>query len=186
MAIVGTRSPSHYGKETAFTLARDLSAHGISIVSGLARGIDREAHLGALDGIAGTVAVLGLGHRCHLPAGARQTCSEASRAKGAVISGAPSREPALTPRTFPGGTGSSQGCRQGVIVVEATLKSGAMITSRYALEQGKLIMAVPGNVTNVRSQGPHQLIRQGAVLIQDADDVLAEIAPQVKGIAQEI
>jgi DNA processing protein len=180
VAIVGTRYPSHYGKDMAFRLAQSLSIQGISIISGLARGIDGQAHLGALGGVAGTVAVLGSGIDVIYPP-EHAKLFESIAAKGAVITELP---PGTSPdaKNFPRRNRIISGLCQGVIIVEATLKSGAMITSRYALEQGKLIMAVPGNVTNLRSQGPHQLIRQGAVLIQDADDVLAEIAPQIKGL----
>ncbi len=180
VAIVGTRYPSHYGKEMALRLAQSLSVQGISIISGLARGIDGQAHLGALDGIAQTVAVLGSGIDIIYPP-EHAKLFESITAKGAVITELP---PGTSPdaKNFPRRNRIISGLCQGVIVVEATLRSGAMITSRYALEQGKLIMAVPGNVTNPRSQGTHQLIRQGAVLIRDADDVLAEIAPQITGL----
>lgn len=183
VAIVGTRSPSHYGKETAFTLARDLSAHGISIVSGLARGIDRQAHLGALDGIAVTVAVLGSGVDTIYPP-EHADLSDAIAKKGAVVSEFP---PGTKPdaRNFPRRNRIISGLSAGVIVVEASLPSGAMITARFAGEQGRLVMAVPGAVTNVRSQGPHHLIRQGATLVQGAQDVIAEIAPQVKSILSD-
>lgn len=183
VAIVGTRSPSHYGKETAFTLARDLSTHGISIVSGLARGIDREAHLGALDGIAVTVAVLGSGVDTIYPP-EHADLSDAIAKKGAVVSEFP---PGTKPdaRNFPRRNRIISGLSAGVIVIEASLPSGAMITARFAGEQGRLVMAVPGAVTNVRSQGPHHLIRQGATLVQGAQDVIAEIAPQVKSILSD-
>jgi len=183
VAIVGTRYPSHYGKDMAFRLAQSLSAQGISVISGLARGIDAQAHLGALDGVAGTVAVLGSGIDVIYPP-EHAKLFESIAAKGAVITELP---PGTSPdaKNFPRRNRIISGLCQGVIVVEATLRSGAMITARYALEQGKLIMAVPGNVTNVRAQGTHQLIRQGAVLIQDADDVLSEIAPQIKGVLKK-
>ena len=183
VAIVGTRSPTHYGKDMAYRLARSLSTQGISIISGLARGIDGQAQLGALEGIAGTVAVLGSGIDVIYPP-EHAVLADKISAKGAVISEFP---PGTSPdaRNFPRRNRIITGLCQGIVVVEATLKSGAMISSRYALEQGKLIMAVPGNVSNVRTQGPHQLIRQGAVLIQDADDVLSELAPQIKGALSE-
>jgi DNA processing protein len=183
VAIVGTRSPSHYGKDMAFRLAQSLSVQGISVISGLARGIDGQAHLGALDGVARTVAVLGSGIDVIYPP-EHAKLFESVAAKGAVITELP---PGTSPdaKNFPRRNRIISGLCPGVIVVEATLRSGAMITARYALEQGKLIMAVPGNVTNARSQGTHQLIRQGAVLIQDADDVLAEIAPQIKGLLKK-
>jgi DNA processing protein len=180
VAIVGTRSPTLYGRETACRLARDLSSQGISVVSGLARGIDREAHLGALKGIARTVAVLGSGIDVIYPPEHREL-SESIATAGALVSEFP---PGTRPDAgnFPRRNRIISGLCQAVVVVEASLKSGAMITARYALDQGRPVMAVPGNITNVRSQGPHQLIAQGAVLVQGASDVLAEIAPQVKRI----
>jgi DNA processing protein len=183
VAIVGTRYPSHYGKDMAFRLSQSLSVQGISVISGLARGIDAQAHLGALDGVARTVAVLGSGIDVVYPP-EHVKLFDSIAAKGAVITEFP---PGTSPdaKNFPRRNRIISGLCQGVIIVEATLRSGAMITARYALEQGKLIMAVPGNVTNVRSQGTHQLIRQGAVLIQDSDDVLAEIAPQIKGLLEK-
>ncbi len=183
VAIVGTRSPSLYGKETAFRLARDLSTQGISIISGLARGIDREAHRGALEGIAGTVAVLGSGIDVIYPP-EHKDLAESIGDKGAVVSEFP---PETKPdaKNFPRRNRIISGLAQAVIIVEATLKSGALITSRYALDQGRPIMAVPGNVTNVRSQGPHHLIGQGAILIENAQDVITEIAPQVSGILRQ-
>lgn len=184
VAIVGMRSPSLYGKEAASRLARDLSTHGISIISGLARGIDREAHLGALEGIAGTVAVLGSGLDVIYPP-EHADLARRIASKGAVVSEFP---PGTRPdaRNFPRRNRIISGLAQAVIVVEATLRSGAMITARYALDQGRLIMAVPGAVTNARSQGPHHLIRQGAALIEHAQDIIAEIAPQVSGIIREL
>jgi DNA processing protein len=183
VAIVGTRSPSHYGKDIASRLARTLSVQGISIISGLARGIDREAHVGALDGTAKTVAVLGSGIDIMYPPEHEQLADSIAK-KGAVITELP---PGTSPdaKNFPRRNRIISGLCQGVIIVEATIRSGALITARYALEQGRIIMAVPGNVTNVRSQGTHHLIRQGAVLIQDSEDVLAEIAPQIKGVLKE-
>lgn len=183
VAIVGTRSPSHYGKEIAFTLSRDLSTRGISIVSGLARGVDREAHMGALEGIAKTVAVLGSGIDVIYPLEHTDLAGTIAE-KGAVLTEfLPGTKPDA--KNFPRRNRIISGLSAGVIVIEATLQSGAMITARFAGEQGRFIMATPGAVTNVRSQGPHQLIRQGAILVQGADDVMAEIAPQVKNILSE-
>jgi DNA processing protein len=184
VAMVGMRSPSLYGKETAFRIARDLSAQGISIISGLARGIDKEAHRGALEGIAGTVAVLGSGIDIIYPP-EHEGLAQSIGAKGAVVSEFP---PGTRPdaKNFPRRNRIISGLSQAVVIVEATLKSGAMITARYALDQGRQVMAVPGNITNVRSQGPHRLITQGALLVQNAQDVLAEIAPQVSGIVREL
>ncbi len=179
-AIVGTRAPSHYGREISFSLARDLSLKGISIVSGLARGIDTQAHLGALEGISGTVAVMGSGLDKIYPPENRSLAERIS-ANGAIITEyAPGTDP--RPENFPRRNRIISGLSDCVIVVEATLNSGAMITARFAAEQGRTCMAVPGAVTNIRSKGPHSLIRQGAVLVETAEDVVAEIAPHLKAI----
>jgi DNA processing protein len=182
VAMVGTRAPSHYGKEVAHSIARDLSIRGISIVSGMARGIDTLSHTGAFLGSAKTVAVLGSGVDIIYPAENKEL-SEQIASKGALISEFP---PGTKPdaKNFPIRNRIISGLSLGVIVVEATIKSGAMITARLAGEQGKFCMAVPGAVTNVRSQGPHSLIRQGAILVRDADDILMEILPQVQTVVK--
>lgn len=180
VAVVGTRAPSHYGRETAYSLARNLSMKGIVIVSGLARGIDTAAHTGALEGEANTIAVLGTGIDITYPPENAGLAERIAR-KGAVITEYP---PGTNPDAgnFPRRNRIISGLSAGVIVVEAAYRSGALITSRFAAEQGKTVMAVPGQVTNIRAQGPHHLIRQGAALVRDADDVIAEIAPQIKRI----
>lgn len=183
VAIVGTRSPSHYGKDLALRLARDLSTNGISIVSGLARGVDTQAHQGALEGIARTVGVLGSGIDTIYPPENREL-AEAIAQKGAIVSEFPPGTPPDA-GNFPRRNRIISALSLAVIVIEAAQKSGALITARFAGEQGKTVMAVPGAVTNIRSQGPHHLIRQGAVLIRDAADVMMEIAPQVKGFIKD-
>jgi DNA processing protein len=183
-AIVGTRAPSHYGRESSFSLARDLSLKGIAVVSGLARGIDTQAHLGALEGISGTVAVLGSGLDKIYPPENRSLAERIS-ANGAIITEyTPGMDP--RPENFPRRNRIISGLSDCVIVVEATLNSGAMITARFAGEQGRTCMAVPGAITNIRSKGPHCLIRQGAVLVENAEDIAAEIAPHLKAILNNI
>ncbi|MGC9325974.1 MAG: DNA-processing protein DprA [Desulfomonilia bacterium] len=178
IAVVGTRAPSHYGKEQAYTISRDLSRKGVRIVSGLARGIDTQAHTGALEGIGATIAVLGSGLDVIYPPENAPLADQIAQT-GAIITEFP---PGTNPdaRNFPRRNRILSGLSAGTIVIEATLRSGAMITARLASEQGRLVMALPGSVINARTQGPHQLIRQGATLIQSADDALEEIAPQVK------
>jgi len=183
VAIVGTRSPSHYGKEMAYTLSRELSAMGISVVSGLARGVDKAAHQGALEGIAKTVAILGSGIDVMYPP-EHEKLADRIAEKGAVLSEFP---PGTHPDSgnFPRRNRIISGLCIGTLVIEASIRSGAMITARLAGEQGRLVMALPGPVNNVRSQGPHHLIRQGAVLVRNAEDVMAEIFPQVKSILKD-
>jgi DNA processing protein len=183
VAIVGTRSPSAYGRETALGMARSLSAMGITVVSGLARGIDTAAHTGALEGDTNTVAVLGTGIDVPYPSENRALGDRIAR-RGAVVTEYPPGTPP-DPGNFPRRNRIISGLSSGVVVVEAAMKSGALITARFAGEQGRLLMAVPGMVTNPRSLGPHHLIRQGAVLVRDADDVVMEIAPQVKRMIRD-
>ncbi len=183
VAIVGTRAPSQYGKDMALRLGRDLSTMGISVVSGLARGIDTCAHQGALQGIAKTVCVLGSGIDTIYPP-ENSSLAQAIAQQGAVVSEfPPGTRP--DPGNFPRRNRIISALSTGVIVIEAAYKSGALITARFAGEQGKCLMATPGAVTNIRSQGPHHLLRQGAVLVRDAADVIEEIAPQVKGFIAE-
>ncbi|HOO45944.1 MAG TPA: DNA-processing protein DprA [Deltaproteobacteria bacterium] len=183
VAVVGTRSPSHYGKEMAYAMARDLSTSGISVVSGLARGIDTHAHRGALKGIAKTAAVLGSGIDIIYPPENTDLCEQIAE-KGALISEFP---PGTRPEAgnFPRRNRIISALSTAVVVIEAAAKSGALITARLAAEQGKMVMALPGAVTDIRSKGPHQLIREGAMLVRDAADVIMEIAPQVKGFIKD-
>ena len=180
VGIVGTRAPSHYGREMAFSISRDLSMSGISIVSGLARGIDTEAHRGALEGKSKTVAVLGSGIDTIYPK-ENKTLSERIASRDCVISEFPPGTPPDA-RNFPRRNRIISGLSLGIVVIEAALRSGAMITARLAAEQGRICMALPGVVTNVRSKGPHSLIRNGATLVENARDVLLEIAPQFADI----
>ena len=180
VAIVGTRAPSHYGREMAFTISRDLSMSGISIVSGLARGIDTEAHRGALEGKSKTVAVLGCGIDTIYPK-ENKALSEKIALQGCMISEFPPGTPPDA-KNFPRRNRIISGLSLGIVVIEAAMRSGAMITARLAGEQGRMCMALPGVATNIRSKGPHSLIRNGATLVQDANDVLLEIAPQLADI----
>jgi DNA processing protein len=151
---------------------------GVAVISGLARGIDTHAHMGALEGGTKTVAVLGSGIDIVYPPENRGL-AERIELSGAVVSEYP---PGTRPDTgnFPRRNRVISGLASGVVVVEASARSGALITARLAGEQGRTVMAVPGQVSNVRAQGPHHLIRQGAVLVRAARDVMMEIAPQVR------
>ncbi len=141
------------------------------VVSGLAVGIDGCAHRGALDGGAPTVAVMGGGHRSIYPASHRGLASQIAAESGAVVSEYP---PSSAPMraNFPERNRIISGLAAGVVVVEATLKSGTLITARMALEQGREVMAVPGSVADGRHGGCHRLIKQGAALVEDVADVL--------------
>ncbi|MCX7818831.1 MAG: DNA-processing protein DprA [Kiritimatiellae bacterium] len=172
IAVVGSRRCTHYGRSTADRLAAQLAGAGVTVVSGLARGIDMAAHEGALRGGGRTIAVLGGALDRLYPAEAGPLADRIAE-RGAVISEYPlGREPDRT--TFPYRNRLISGLSMGVVIVEADRQSGAMITAAQALEQGRLVFAVPGRVDQPMSRGPHQLIRQGARLVEDARDVLEE------------
>lgn len=172
VAVVGSRRCTHYGRATADRLAAQLASAGVTVVSGLARGIDTAAHEGALRADGRTIAVLGGAVDRLYPAEARPLADRIA-CQGAVISEyALGREPDRT--TFPYRNRIISGLSMGVVIVEADRQSGAMITAAQALDQGRLVFAVPGRVDQPMSRGPHSLIRQGAKLVEDARDVLEE------------
>ena len=177
VAIVGSRSASDYGRRVARDLARGLTAAGFTVVSGMARGIDGTAHEAALSSGGRTIAVLGSGvERAYPPE--HDKLYQRISANGAVISELPigTRPIAFN---FPARNRLISGLSLGVVVVEATEKSGSLITASLALEQGREVFAVPGEVGSSRSRGAHRLIRQGAKLVENVDDILEEIAPQL-------
>ncbi len=170
VAVVGSRAASPYGETAAARLSSDLASRGFTIVSGLARGIDAAAHRGAL-GVAGrTVAVLGSGADVVYPPEHRALLDEVT-IRGAVVSEYP---PGTRPHkgNFPRRNRIISGLSVGVIVVEASAHSGALITADCALEQGRQVMAVPGNVLSERHRGSHTLLKSGAALVESIDDVL--------------
>lgn len=170
-AMVGTRLPTFYGIEMAKKFSYGLASLGFTIVSGLARGIDTAAHLGALVG-GKTIAVLGGGMKHLYPKGNNELSQRISQT-GAVIS-----EFALdeVPRReyFPRRNRIVSGLSRGVLVVEAAQRSGALITARYALEQNREVFALPGEANSGKSRGPHILIKQGAKLVDSIEDILQE------------
>ena len=174
LAIVGARSCSAYGRSVARALARDAAAAGAVIVSGMARGVDGEAHRGALDAGGTTVAVLGCGIDRDYPAAHRQLAAAIIDAGGLVVSEyEPGIEPA--PWRFPARNRIISGVSQLIVVVEARERSGALITADFALEQGRDVMAVPGEITSALSAGSNALLRQGAAPVTRIDDVLVEL-----------
>jgi DNA processing protein len=170
VAIVGARSCSAYGAQVAHELARELAAAGIVVVSGLARGVDGEAHRGALDGGGSTVAVLGCGIDRDYP---RSNADLARRIAqdGLIVSEyPPGVEPA--PWRFPARNRIVAGLCRATVVVEARERSGALITADFALELGRDVFAVPGEITSGLSAGTNDLLRQGAAPLLSADDIL--------------
>jgi DNA processing protein len=175
VAIVGSRHATAYGRRMAWQLAGGLARAGFTIVSGLARGIDAAAHRGALDAGGRTIAVLGSGVLAVYPPEHEPLAAEVA-ARGAVVSETP---PLATPArgAFPQRNRIVSGLTLGTIVVEAADRSGALITARLAGEQGREVFAVPGPADGRMSRGCHRLIRDGATLVETADDVLDELGP---------
>ena len=175
ISIVGSRHATHYGKRTAEKLSRGLATAGYTIISGLARGIDAAAHRGALAAGGRTIAVLGSGLLNIYPAEHAGLAEEIST-QGAVVSElVPDRAPKST--AFPQRNRIVTGMSLGTIVVEAAERSGALISARLAMEQGREVFAVPGPVDSRMSRGCHRLIKDGAKLVESVDDVLEELGP---------
>jgi DNA processing protein len=175
VAIVGTRHATTYGLRQAERFAYGLAKAGVTVVSGLARGIDAAAHQGAIDGGGRTIAVLGSGLGEIYPS-EHGGLAKAIEADGAVIS---EFAPDAKPRggMFPQRNRLIAGLALGTLVVEAPDRSGALITARLAGEQNRDVFAIPGPVTSRASRGSNQLIRDGAVLVQNVDEVLEELGP---------
>ena len=173
IAIVGTRKATPYGLHNAYQLARELARNEITIVSGLARGIDIAAHRGALSARGRTIAVLGSGIKQIYPSQHKQDAINIAK-NGAVISEYP-LHCSPKPENFPRRNRIISGLSLGTIVIEAKIKSGAMITAYRALEQGREVFAIPGDIDRETSHGPHHLIQQGAKLIRNLDDIFEEI-----------
>lgn len=173
LAVVGTRKASPYGRDAAYGLSRQLARSAVTIISGLALGIDTAAHRGALDGGGRTIAVLGSGIDQLYPRENQGLAGEIIRF-GAVISEFPLSTPPDA-RNFPRRNRIISGLAMGVLVVEAPENSGALITASTAAEQGRDVFAVPGNIFNPNSRGTNRLIQDGAKLVLDADDILDEL-----------
>jgi len=173
VAIVGSRAASPYGLSVATRLAGDLAACGLVIVSGLARGVDSAAHRGALADAGVTVAVLGSGVDVIYPPEHAPLARDIER-DGAVVSELVPGTPPL-PMFFPRRNRIISGLSRAVVVIEASDKSGSLITARCALEQGRDVLAVPGNVLTGRNRGAHGLLRDGAKIVGWADDILEEL-----------
>ncbi|MDH4161310.1 MAG: DNA-processing protein DprA [Nitrospirota bacterium] len=173
LAIVGTRTPTPYGTTVAGRMARELARAGITIVSGMARGIDTQAHLGALAAKGRTIAVLGCGIDVAYPPENRELM-ERIAASGAVVTENPFGTPPES-GYFPARNRIISGLSRGTVIIEATEDSGSLITADYAVKQGRTLFAVPGNVGSPTSRGPNSLIKKGAVLVEHAGDILSRI-----------
>ena len=179
IAVVGTRAPSVYGLGMAELLSRDLANRGVTIMSGMARGVDTAAHKGALDAGGKTVAVWGTGLDVVYPKENKKLAESIVLSGGAIVTEFPMGTfPA--PQNFPIRNRTLSGMSVGVLVIEAAEYSGTRITARCAMEQNRDVYAVPGNVTNKNSWGPNTLIKQGAKLTATWEDVWEDLPSQVK------
>jgi len=173
IGIVGARRASFYGQQVSERLAYDLALRGVTIVSGLARGIDAAAHRGALKAGGRTIAVLGSGLNQIYPPEHAELATQVA-AQGILLSEYPMTAEPL-PHHFPQRNRLISGLSLGVVVVEATQRSGALITADCALEQGRDVFAVPGHIDSPASRGTHHLLKQGAKLVTSVDDILEEL-----------
>lgn len=179
VAIVGSRRSSTYGQNAALMLARELASRGVTIISGLARGIDAAAHRGALEASGRTVAVMGTGLDEVYPRDHRKLAEEILEKGGALVSEFPLETPPA-PQNFPYRNRVISGLSLGVLIVEAAENSGSLITARLALEQSREVFAVPGNITSRNSFGTNYLIKgAGAKLVQQWQDIASELPPEI-------
>ena len=176
--VVGTRRPTPYGMAAAERLSGDLARAGLTIVSGMARGIDTASQKAALAAEGGTIAVLGCGVDVVYPVENRNLAGQLAT-KGLIISEFPMGAAAF-PQNFPIRNRIISGMSVGLLVVEGAQYSGSAITARLALDQGREVFAVPGNITSKMSWGPNLLIKQGAKLVQDWNDVIVDLPPEVR------
>ncbi len=177
VALVGSRRATAQGRYTCERISRELALRGITVVSGMARGIDSSAHRGALAARGRTLAVMGSGLDVIYPPENRDLYEKIAE-QGAVVSEYPFGSEPLA-HHFPRRNRIISGMSYGVVVVEATEKSGSLITAHLALEQGRCVFALPGGIETQTSRGTNTLIRDGATLVQDVEDILCEIEPQV-------
>jgi DNA processing protein len=178
VAVIGSRQCSTYGENASQMISRDLASRGVTVVSGLARGIDSAAHKGALQGKGRTVAVLGTGIDGVYPKENSSVVREILDSGGCLVSQFPLGTPPLKDN-FPYRNRIISGLSLGVLIVEASERSGSLITARLAMEQNREVMAVPGNITSSNSYGTNYLIKAGAKLVQQWQDVVAELPSEI-------
>ena len=182
LALVGSRNPTPSGRENALRFAAELTRCGLTITSGLAIGVDAASHRGALDAGGGTIAVCGTGLDESYPR-ANAALAEEIAARGALVSEFPPGTPPVK-SNFPRRNRIISGLSVGVLVIEAAIRSGSLITARLAAEQGREVFAIPGSIHNELARGCHQLLRQGAKLVECAEDILVEIRALVGALQQ--
>jgi DNA processing protein len=178
IGVVGSRKCSTYGENASEMLARDLAANGVCVVSGLARGIDTAAHRGAIRGRGRTIAVLGTGIDTVYPKENWRLVEEILASGGAIVSQFPLETPPLKDN-FPYRNRIISGLSLGILIVEASERSGSLITARLAMEQNREVLAVPGNITSKNSFGTNYLIKSGAKLVQQWQDVVTELPAEI-------
>ena len=183
LAVVGSRHASRTGLRIAEDFSRHLSQQGLTISSGLASGVDAAAHKGGLQGVGSTVAVMGTGIDRVYPAAHRQLAHQIAE-QGALVSEFPLGTRPLAYQ-FPRRNRIISGLSVGVLVVEAALKSGSLITAKLAMEQGREVFAVPGSIYHPQARGCHQLIKQGAKLVETGQEVLEELLPLIEVSLQQ-
>ncbi len=176
VAIVGSRKTTSYGRWITEKIGRDLASHGVTVISGMARGIDSVAHQGAIQGGGRTIAVLGCGIDVVYPPENRSLYDQIIE-HGAVLSEFPMGSPPEGGH-FPRRNRIISGLSIGTVIVQASADSGSLITANYALEQGREVFAVPGNVGAEGSRGTNRLIKEGAKLVESSEDILEDILPQ--------
>jgi DNA processing protein len=182
LAMVGSRNPTAIGRETAALFAGHLARSGLAVTSGLALGIDAASHCGALQACGLTIAVLGCGLDTTYPRENAALAGAIVAGGGALVADLPTGTPPLR-HHFPRRNRIIAGLAVGTLVVEAALQSGSLITARLAAEQGREVFAIPGSIHSPQSHGCHRLIRQGAKLVENADDIFTELGPLLAGLA---
>ena len=184
LAVVGSRSASQGGLKNAHAFCRDLAKTGLVITSGLAAGIDTQAHQGAIDAKGQTIAVMGTGINSIYPK-SNQTLAKVIASQGAVVSEFPLNTPPHA-YNFPRRNRIIAGLSLGTLVIEAASKSGTLITARLSVENNRPVMAIPGSIHNPMSKGCHQLIKQGAKLVESAQDIMEELNPSIEMLTDQL